>query len=322
MAFWTRRFFRIAPLFYVLLAVALLAGPWLGAARDAIAVSHPGTHTPSARYLDHGLDNVLMHVSFLFGFSPHYHFRTALPDWSIGLEMAYYAVFPFLMLLIARLGWVRGSVLLAAVSVGAAVLLHRAGVRFQEPSLLVLKLHVFLAGMLAAQSMRVQGRTRLGLAVLASLMIVIPLDGSRRDLLVRLAMAVGFLALLHSASFPDTPRRMLRTVASKLAGRSAHFLGEMSYGLYLVHLLVLLPVCAWIATHHAAWGGKGRLGLALAITVPVSYLIAWVGHVAIEQPGIRLGRRCLSAWKKQLPAPESPLADTEQMRVDAPQARR
>ena len=103
-AFWLRRFFRIAPAYYLLLIVALLIGPWLGECRTLIAGPFPGTTTPIERYTDASFANIAAHVSFVFGALPAYAFRTPLPDWSIGLEMQFYAVFPFLMLLIGVRG--------------------------------------------------------------------------------------------------------------------------------------------------------------------------------------------------------------------------
>lgn len=46
-AFWVRRFFRIAPAYYLLLAVALAMGPLLGNYRAAIGEQYPQTMTPS-----------------------------------------------------------------------------------------------------------------------------------------------------------------------------------------------------------------------------------------------------------------------------------
>ncbi|CAH2786711.1 MAG: Acyltransferase 3 [uncultured Caballeronia sp.] len=46
------------------------------------------------------MSNVVTHLTYTFGMFPRYAFNTPLPDWSIGLEMQFYAVFPLLMLLI------------------------------------------------------------------------------------------------------------------------------------------------------------------------------------------------------------------------------
>ena len=79
--FWLRRFFRIAPLYYFLLLLALIFGAAFGEWRDVIAQAWPSTQTESQRYADTSAGNILAHISFVFGAIPYYSFRTVLPDW-------------------------------------------------------------------------------------------------------------------------------------------------------------------------------------------------------------------------------------------------
>src|SRR6185503_13989003 len=95
--FYVRRFFRIAPLYYVLLAVFFLTGPAMAGCREGLAQYFPDTANDPDRYLDRSFENIAMHVSFLFGLSKTYVVRTTMPDWSISLEMQFYWAFPFLM---------------------------------------------------------------------------------------------------------------------------------------------------------------------------------------------------------------------------------
>ncbi|BEN31331.1 hypothetical protein SMKC034_25470 [Serratia marcescens] len=78
--FWARRFFRIAPLYYVLLVLAIAFGSYFGEARDIIGHFYSETQTNSSRYSDHSFMNVFTHVTFMFGFLPNYSFNTVLPD--------------------------------------------------------------------------------------------------------------------------------------------------------------------------------------------------------------------------------------------------
>src|SRR3546814_5340753 len=86
-AFWTRRFFRLAPLFYVTLAAALIAGPAIYADRVAIDSVLGQSLQPPERYLDGSFINIALHLSFLFGLLPDYAFLTPLPDLSLGLVL-------------------------------------------------------------------------------------------------------------------------------------------------------------------------------------------------------------------------------------------
>jgi peptidoglycan/LPS O-acetylase OafA/YrhL len=65
--FWTRRFFRIAPVYYCALVAAMVLGPDIGEWRHEIALVFPGTVVPGDR-LDQSFANVLAHISFFSGF--------------------------------------------------------------------------------------------------------------------------------------------------------------------------------------------------------------------------------------------------------------
>lgn len=283
-AFWTRRFFRIAPLFYVLLAAALIAGPAVYADRIAIDQFLGQPLQPPERYLDHGPANIAAHLSFVFGLLPAYAYRTPLPDWSLGLEMQFYAAFPFLVLLCRRIGWAWGALLIGAFGAAIAVAAGRAGLAFPMPAFLPLKLHLFLCGMLIAADQGARERLPLRLA-LAMLLAILPIGGAT-DLLhlaVRAGIVLLFFGLIH---LPATG-----PVSRLLGSRPFHWLGELSYGTYLIHLLILQPVAAWaIGAFGRDIGAPIRFALVAGIVAPVTYALAYLTYRLVELPGQALGK--------------------------------
>ena len=291
MTFWTRRFFRIAPLYYLLLAIALLLGPFIGEAREVLAQIVPDTATPPARYFDRSPDNILAHVSFFFGFLPHYSFRTPLPDWSIGLEMSFYALFPFLMLFIKRLSWPVAAIGLATFSCAIIKLFPHYVAGFTEPAFLLLKLHIFMAGMLLAAARRQTLKVTLFMLGLALVLSLLPIRSNLLALIVRPSLVIGFAFLVHGPRFKATS-----TIATwtddLLAAKPFKIVGDLSYGAYLIHLLILIPATAWVASQgHAP---VVRFGMAATITLVATYTLAWLGYRLVEIPGIALGKFLLS----------------------------
>lgn len=287
-AFWTRRFFRLAPLFYVTLAAALIAGPLIYADRVAIDSFLGQALQPPERYTDAGPANIAVHLSFLFGLLPDYAFRTPLPDWSLGLEMQFYLLFPFLILFGRRIGWVPSALVAAGGGVALALLAGAAGLEYPMPSFLPLKLQLFLAGMLISAD---PGERRAGLGVrlaAAMLLAAIPIGGEQ-DLLhfaVRELLVLGFFGLVHWRTLGP-----VGWVSRLLGSRPFFWLGELSYGTYLIHLLILQPVAAAVIGRFGlGLGAAERFALTGAIVAPATYALAFATYRLVELPGQRLGK--------------------------------
>jgi peptidoglycan/LPS O-acetylase OafA/YrhL len=293
-AFWVRRFFRLSPLYFVLLVVALAAGKSIYTDRVLIdTFLHNALQRPE-RYTDASATNIFMHLTYAFGLTPAYAFRTALPDWSLGLEMQFYAVFPFAVLLVRRVGWIPASIAICVVSIGLTLATKALGISFPMPSFLPLKMHLFVAGMLIAAAI---GKGKIPFFLLAILLAAVPIGGSRDMLhtVVREVILIGFFALIHWRNVLWIGR-----MSSLLGTSPFRWLGELSYGVYLVHLLILHRVAAWTINQ---WGGDisnlTRFGITLAITTPIAYGISYTTYLMIERPGQNLGRTLLAALGKQ-----------------------
>ncbi|MBX9457317.1 MAG: acyltransferase [Rhizobium sp.] len=301
--FWVRRFFRIAPLYYVCLATALWFGPDLWQYRLDAATAIPGALEGEARYaeryLDQSLTNILMHVSFLFGMTWTHNFRTALPDWSIGLEMQYYLFFPFLMITVLKLGRLGGMLVLVGAMTALGFWLDRSGFVIGAYSMLPMKFHLFAAGMLMAMTLRADAKWRWLLVLAAIAVIFVPLGGGRSAMHrgIKIGIVLGFLALLYKDRLPQIVRWPTEALDRLLSSRPARWIGDVSYGVYLIHLLVMLPVCGWLAMTFPTMPPLPRLLSALALTAPLTYGIGFLAYRYIEQPGISLGRKVAGRFR-------------------------
>lgn len=259
--FYLKRFFRIAPLYYLVLVFVALS-PWVREGFGLWQRFDPGTYYSPDR-ADFSPANLALHFSFLFGLSKHASTSTLLPDWSLSLEMQFYAVFPLIWLAIQRWGAAR---VCAALGLASAVVWVLARRDWHDPAFLLLQLPYFLAGIALHESKRHQS-----LAVLAVICATFEAVLYGPSSLV-LVLTVAIIFLLDRVPAPYL-RRPLDNPVMK-------FGGDVSYGIYLVHGLFI------------AVGGLFHLPLWALVPFVLcgSLTLSYGLHVVVERPAIAFGR--------------------------------
>lgn len=282
--FWLRRGFRIAPLYYTVVLLMIVFRNRFNAVWDPA--------WPSLDYATVSLATVVNHLSFAFGLLPGSYRSLPVPDWSLSLEMQFYVVFPGLMLLWARMGAAVAAIVLSATCLVLAWMLPDYFAAFVLPSALPAKLPIFLAGMLIATWAGRPQRTIL-LPALAVLLAFVPTPGAGgAPSLVSRAILVALVAALVGTEL-GIARPLAGTVAL-LRSRLLRFMGDASYGVYLVHFPLLILLSAAVTRLWPQADGGLRSLLLLLPLLLSSYAVAWMLHVGIERPGIELGRAVLA----------------------------
>jgi peptidoglycan/LPS O-acetylase OafA/YrhL len=292
--FFLRRYFRLAPAYYLSLALVLATSTWFlagyGALRPLNDAMLPagGLYDPATiRFTP---TNVFLHVTLAFGLFPRYAFSTFLPDWSLSLEMQFYLLLPILVLLLRRVGPLRLT-LWVGLPVFIAGWIVSSRVAYGEPSLILFGLNYFLAGMLMCWMLSLPARRdRWVCAACGLLLVSLDLRYGRQLLLLPLLFCA--MAQLLRLEMRD---RLPSWLARVFRSRAVHFGSDASYAVYLFHglfiagcglLLIARPELAELPPVIRS------LGMLTVVTL-LSYGVAWGVHRWIEQPGIRLGRHVI-----------------------------
>jgi len=291
--FYTRRLFRIAPLF------------WLG------MVYFLWCDGFSPRYFaPRGVDgsHVLLTGLFLNGWHPEYITSIVRGGWSIAVEMSFYAVFPALMLVIK--GWRSGIAALVVTGILANVILLglwlvKGALWPGVPDYLIAtflslwfpsQLPVFLVGFLLYFAIRDYsgvfslGRLRilLGISLLAMLVLsLVPLPVSRTG---------NSVYVMYAACFALFAFCLANGAVSELVNRAICYLGKISFSAYLWHFAIISYIEHSPRVSGTIFGLAGEHGILFFIgffagLVALTVLFSAVTYRGIEVPFIRLGNR-------------------------------
>ncbi len=260
-----RRFFRIAPLFYF----ALILHLWLVGPEAAQGYK------------------LIWSASLLFGFANPGASSLLMGGWSIGIEMVFYLVLPFII-------WTLRSVRAFSIAEVVAVILSAAFVNFTlqgrqffdaalwsaytQPAAFI---GYFMAGgLLAAVFQRYPAKALLwpALVALASLAPFLLIDAEHPiDLLLGwrgLALTAATVAFVCAAVYLREPTGYAR--------EAAKIVGALSYPIYLLHPLAYLAI-----EKLGVAGTWPKLAAATALTIVLS-LIVWR---VVEVPAREFGRK-------------------------------
>lgn len=290
--FYIRRFFRIAPLYYLLLIIAVFFGPFFGEMRDIIGQNFSETITDTSRFNDQSFFNIFFHMSLLFGLSPSYSFRTVLPDWSIGLEFQYYLLFPFIMLLCSN---GKLSIKLLIISVASTIsyfIFTDFFESFHMPSFILMKLPVFISGMIVYMAHIKKSRGLLILSVIALLISYLTKFHISKIQLIIQVMMILFIYKITEKSNKNT----FISIAKKiLCSKFSVWLGDVSYSVYLIHLLIVTPTIGLLLkyTKFIEVDPITRLGIVILICVPLIYFLSHFSYKIIEKKGIAIGKKII-----------------------------
>jgi peptidoglycan/LPS O-acetylase OafA/YrhL len=266
--FFLRRFFRLAPVFYVVI-VAVSAYDWITRSPDAptlgqMAALFTFTHSLFPAYIDQ-----LLHV-----------------EWSLGNEAIFYVMLPFLFI------WVRDArravyLLLGTLLVARFLtvwLQHQGDLHFaffyfgnQAPA--------FAFGIVLFFATRRPLDPKYAPMFLAIALFVfwaVTMGGEVYAFPQHILLEFGYVALIIALGL-----KPYRFFVNALTVR----FGEISYSVYLLHVSVLFSLGP-LATH---WHLEGypQFFFLLTGTVAITWALASVAYRFIERPGVELGQRVI-----------------------------
>jgi peptidoglycan/LPS O-acetylase OafA/YrhL len=297
-AFYVRRGLRIWPIYYLSVLALVLLGPWLIRPNNLAGLPYTLAY--------------LQNVPHYWGGPPEDFTWYLKHTWTLAIEEQFYLVWPPLVLLAGK----RRLPALAAAVVVVALVARASGLYWW---LLLSRCDGFAIGALLAWTLR-------------------DADGTRRNRLTirRVLVPIGLVSLVYLAiehvagGLPDhgPPPRPASTILALnllsgaivglvashegspalrfLRGPVLAYLGTISYGLYLYHMILFRMKMDYVAAHGLA-GSRLLDWLVLA----ASFLVAAVSWHVLERP--------ILAWKDRF-AYRKDVLRTPSHRIDAPHA--
>jgi peptidoglycan/LPS O-acetylase OafA/YrhL len=263
--FLVRRFFRIVPSYWVAILIYWLACYALPPLQDSYAAFM--ARLPS-------------YLAFVPEYADTDGFSIFTHSWTVGVELKFYLLFPPVVFLMTR----NTNLRIAAIAIAAALFTAQG-------SFLAEAYCAVLFGAMLALALE---RPR-GYAFVAKL--------TRVPAVVPVALIVGLFALLrYSEQF--TALAAVATyllaytivqeaaVSRVLTWRPLAYLGQRSYGAYLLHFLAL-RIGYMVFGNDSTTAGLLAACVCVVLTVPAAELL----YRTIERPGTNYGRQLLSRTK-------------------------
>ena len=270
--YFLRRVFRIVPLYYFTIILILL-----------VRINSPS------------LNSITANVLFIHGLSPNWINSTVPGGWSVGIEVLFYLVFPFMFFRIQSVPKAINVTLLFMLIAKVVTSLM-----FKNPPIadgilwgvftyenIVSQLPVFLTGIcLYLFSKHKQSENEQPALYksycLVGLLVIFHLAGGN-ILKDHYLFAIAFGLLAYGLSGYPSP---------VLVNKFTVWIGKLSYSIYLTHLIISHLLVKYHLNHYNA-NASAEVLIRFMIILSISVCISWVTYTLIEVPFQNMGKRLI-----------------------------
>ncbi|WPN56135.1 acyltransferase [Pseudomonas sp. P9_31] len=302
-----RRAFRIIPIYLLAMFLAALLFNERMSVRMEMPWNTPGQLAAVENYWSTISDNVAAYLMpclmLLQGLIPdqvlpHAGDAFLAPAWSLTLEWQFYLIAP---LLVGGFLLKRGKELLVASSLLALLLLTHSGLTFSYGSFILIKLPVFIIGMLTHDLIR-RGEDELknGLLIIVIVLGIGLITRSFANFAsITLWSVLAIVFKLNGRFRQPLITRMLELSKAPLRNKMLVKLGVLSYSTYLIHILIIDAVM--IVARAFGYLSSDLVALFIALSIVFTYAASSVIHRYIETPFIDIGKRiATSVYSREL----------------------
>jgi peptidoglycan/LPS O-acetylase OafA/YrhL len=291
-SFFIRRFFRIAPLYYLAVAGYFLLEPYIHILE---IIKLPDSH--------YNIQSIIANIFFIHGFVRSANNNIVPGGWSIGTEMAFYVLFPLLFAICSWAYKQRGIIALyslVGVALFLSIVIQLAIEYFWSIEIvnngflyfnLINQLPVFLLGITIFFHHHERILLPFSISIQVALFAIVTvitgflLYKNQKWVFMCIPACAGlsFLLLLNIFKELNYSNSFLEKI------------GRVSYSMYIYHFMF-----AWYLVVGIAIGfGKGIvpeivLICSIGLVTGFTYSIAKISHKYIEIPGIKLGKLFIS----------------------------
>lgn len=300
-SFFFRRFFRIAPMYYIAIIYYLFQ------------MAHAYNQSLSVTVQTNAW-GILSNITFTHGLSPFWINSIVPGGWSVGIEVLFYALIPFLSTRLTNLNQAvafTSYTLLFGFSLTAALLQTRF---IQSNQALVEYIFYYLPYQLST----------FGCGIIAYFVIIKKEIRVSQSVITTVICSISFILiskLLGKLFLLDLPHTLylfggigfmfLLIFISKhslilVVNALTQFVGKISYSAYLTHFGVLYWLDKWLPQDlifvNSILTNVLNFQLKFLVAVVATVCVSVITYTFIEKPCLQLGNRFVKQFKKQVKA--------------------
>jgi len=286
-SFIIRRFFRLFPLFFVVLVVSALSASFVLSNLNDMPWKNSyiaGTAAIAAATIEYLPWQIAAHMTMLHGLLPdsvlpYSEYAVVGQAWSISVEWQFYLVAPLLLSLLRRWPAILSIIMIGIIFVHSRYWLGE-GFAINQAA-------YFVIGIVCYFIYKHRRQLRLNPSVIwLAATISATLVSYFSTHVVSLCLWILFFASVLQA---DLGRPT--AISTLCRARAAQFLGRISYSIYLCHFLVLIATSAVILRTVTYGGRLMHVCVLLPATLVLTIAVSSIAFLLIERPGMSLGRR-------------------------------